>query len=349
MILNFYIPPEERNDMIGRLTIVCLVAAFITFTISVMPGRAEFLLAQIIYSYAIAILSWIFVDVGDLLVFKTAGKRFPLTKNRYIFVFFVNIAAHLLGTMIGDWYSGWQMFENQTLKVLLWHIILQISTFCLIWFFDQRYQHKADRRSNSETRLRLLESQLEPHMLYNTLANLRALVSSDPALATQMLDRIVSYMRATLGGSRTTMHPLNVEFERLADYFELMKIRMGKRLNYSLYLSPELKNHPIPPFILQPLVENAIKHGLEPMVEGGKIFVKADIENDQVVLEVNDTGTGADKDDLFKGNGFGWTQVKERLMTTYGHKATINLIATETYKTSAKITFPFIIQSIKTK
>ena len=91
-----------------------------------------------------------------------------------------------------------------------------------------------------------------------------------------MLDRIVDYMRATLGGSRAVMHPLRKEFERLDDYLDLMKLRMGDRLNYTMYLCPELDDHLVPPFILQPLVENAIKHGLEPKVEGGRIFIIGD-------------------------------------------------------------------------
>jgi sensor histidine kinase YesM len=193
-----------------------------------------------------------------------------------------------------------------------------------------------------ESRLKLLESQLEPHMLFNTLANLRALVQSDKVLATQMLDRIVSYMRAIVSGSRETMHSLREEFERLDDYLDLMKLRMGERLNYTLYLSPELDKHLVPPFILQPLVENAIKHGLESKVEGGRIFVVATIERNMVALEVNDTGIGANKEDLRNTKGFGWSQISERLVATYGDQATINLVALDGYNTSAKITFPYV-------
>jgi Histidine kinase len=348
-VFNFNIPSEERSDMVNRLITVLLVAALFTIALCTVPSRREFLVTQLVYSYAISILIWLFIDVGDMVVFKTAGKRFPFTKNRYIFAFFALIVGHFFGTMIGDWYSGWSLLIKEPQTVLMWNIVIQVVTFGLIWLFTQRNHHKEDRRSTYDTRLRLLESQLEPHMLFNTLANLRALVSTDPIMATQMLDRIVDYMRATLGGSRATMHPLSAEFERLDDYLDLMKMRMGNRLSYSLYLSPELKNYPVPPFILQPLAENAIKHGLEPKVEGGRIFIKADIVNKRVLLEVNDTGSGVHPDDLINSNGFGWTQVSERLIATYGHHATINLVATEAYKTTAKITFPYIEQYIETR
>jgi Histidine kinase len=342
MILNFYIPPEERRDMLGRLLVVYLYAAVITLAVSTVPDRRALIVEQLVYSYGICTLNWLFVDVGDLMVFKTAGKRFPFSGRRYLFAFFAVMVAHILGTMIGDWYSGWQMLTKHLPAVFMWHIVLQIGTFSLIWFFTQRHHHKEDQRSTNEARLRLLESQLEPHMLFNTLANLRALIGTDPALATQMLDRIVNYMRATLGGSLAMMHPLREEFARLDDYLDLMKLRMGERLNYRLYLCPNLDNYLVPPFILQPLVENAIKHGLEPQIEGGRIFIVANIERNRVSLEVNDTGTGAMAEDLLKTKGFGWAQVSERLAATYGGNATINLVALEGYSTSAKITFPHV-------
>jgi Histidine kinase/Histidine kinase-, DNA gyrase B-, and HSP90-like ATPase len=343
-MLNFYIPPEERSDMISRLIISMIIAATVTLFLSV--GRFHAAFEQAIYCFLIAVLMWLFIDVGDCMIFNTAGKRFPFTKKRFFYVFIAVMAATFSAFFIGDSIAGWGYLNQKLDEAWMWAFINFSIAIVSIVLFAQRQRHKEERRLTNDARLKLLESQLEPHMLYNTLANLRALVKTDSNLAIHMLDRIVDYMRATLGGSRASMHPLNAEFARIDDYLDLMKLRMGDRLSYSLHLSPELKNHPIPPFILQPLVENAIKHGLEPMVEGGKIFVKADIENDQVVLEVSDTGAGADKDDLFKGNGFGWTQVTERLMTTYGNKATINLIATESYKTSARITFPYIIQPI---
>ncbi|MEO6292056.1 MAG: histidine kinase, partial [Burkholderiaceae bacterium] len=198
------------------------------------------------------------------------------------------------------------------------------------------------QRQAAESQLKLLESQLEPHMLFNTLANLRVLISTDPERATTMLDHMVAYLRATLGGSRAVMHPLSMEFDRLRDYLELMTIRMGPRLSYALDLPTELANHPVPPLILQPLVENAIKHGLEPKVEGGSIHVTARLEGEQVILEVNDTGVGGVSISQPRDTtGFGLTQVAERLTNTYGSLGTINFIANKSYNTSARVIFPY--------
>src|SRR5690606_21211369 len=141
-----------------------------------------------------------------------------------------------------------------------------------------------------EARLKLLEAQLEPHMLFNTLANLRALIAVDPQRAQEMLDHMIAYLRATLDASRATSHPLAAEFERLRDYLALMAIRMGPRLAFQLELPPALAAQPVPTLLLQPLVENSIRHGLEPQVQGGRIKVTARQEGEALVLEVLDTG-----------------------------------------------------------
>lgn len=127
-----------------------------------------------------------------------------------------------------------------------------------------------------------------------------------------------------------------------------MKLRMGARLDYELHLSPKLVDYPLPPFILQPLVENAIKHGLEPKVEGGKIVVTANLIGKEVVIDVSDTGVGSDGEELRRAKGFGIKQVTERLAATYGDKGTINFIAKENHKTTARVTFPHVNELGKT-
>jgi signal transduction histidine kinase len=333
------IPTEERHNMLQRLFIAWSIA--LVFIAVVLIERKVFIASDLLYSFLIATMLWLFIDVGDCLINNNAGKRFPLSLPRYAYIALVTPASSLVAYALGDWMSGRDIITTKPYQVISWMALTTVLAFIFIWLLAQRQQHKEDQISTHHAKLKLLESQLEPHMLFNTLANLRALVALDPAQATHMLDRIVSYMRAIVNGSRANMHTLKEEFERLDDYLDLMKLRMGERLNYNLSLSHELDEFLVPPFILQPLVENAIKHGLEPKVEGGRIDILAVIDNNMVSLQVNDTGSGANIDDITHAKGFGWTQVSERLATIYGNKATINLVAPVGYKTSARITLPY--------
>jgi LytS/YehU family sensor histidine kinase len=236
---------------------------------------------------------------------------------------------------MGDLYSGkstWARFQDRP-QLLVNFFLLSIVSGAMVSFYfyatgKAHYLHgelQASQRQATEAQLQLLQSQLDPHMLFNTLANLRALIGSDPQRATQMLDRLNDYLRSTLSASRATEHSLSAEFERLSDYLELMQIRMGERLHYTLDLPAELAQHKVPPLVLQSLVENAIVHGLEPKVAGGDIHISARVEQGKLVLEVRDTGVGFDT--ASTPEGFGITQVRERLMTRYGPQGTINIEA----------------------
>jgi LytS/YehU family sensor histidine kinase len=194
------------------------------------------------------------------------------------------------------------------------------------------------RQHADEARLKLLETQLEPHMLFNTLANLRALIGIDPARAQHMLDHMIAYLRATLDASRATTHPLQREVDRLRDYLELMAIRMGPRLAFTLDLPGDLANVRVPTLLLQPLVENSIQHGLEPKVEGGRIAVRAAREGDTLVLTVDDTGVG-DAHGASSGNGFGLAQIRERLVALHGERARLDF-RTDSTGAHARITLP---------
>ena len=203
--------------------------------------------------------------------------------------------------------------------------VLVIST--LERLASARALAESAQRQAAQNQLRLLQSQLEPHMLFNTLANLRVLITLDPPRAQAMLDRLIAFLRATLQASRATAHPLAAEFAHLDDYLSLMAVRMGPRLAVKLDLPAELSALPVPPLLLQPLVENAIKHGLEPKVEGGRIEVRAWREGTVLNLTVRDTGVGLGASASVAGSSFGLEQVRARLATLFGGRASFSLQA----------------------
>ncbi|MCW5657550.1 MAG: histidine kinase [Burkholderiaceae bacterium] len=214
-------------------------------------------------------------------------------------------------------------------------LILMVSlgfTLAAVWFFYSRSRMltlqtmtEAAERSAAELQLKLLQSQLEPHMLFNTLANLRVLIGTDPPRAQAMLDRLIGFLRATLAASRSGSHALADEFERLGDYLALMAVRMGPRLAVRVHLPDELRALPVPPLLLQPLVENCIQHALEPQVQGGRIDLSATRDGDMLLLRVRDTGIGLANVPASGGTRFGLRQVRERLAALYGGRASLTL------------------------
>ena len=179
-------------------------------------------------------------------------------------------------------------------------------------------------RGAAEARLKLLRAQIEPHFLFNTLANLQALIGADPPRAQKMLGHLDGYLRATLASTRNDSSTLAREFALLTAYLEIISIRMGPRLAYSLDLPEALAAVRLPPMLLQPLVENAIRHGLEPKVEGGSVQVAASEASGALVLTVEDDGLGPAPDAAGRGpaatagSGVGLAHVRERLATLYG-------------------------------
>ncbi len=184
------------------------------------------------------------------------------------------------------------------------------------------------QRSATEFRLRLLESQLEPHLLFNTLAHLGVMIDDDPRAARIALGRLTSYFSHTLAGSRAGVHTLRDEAARIDDYLGIISMRMGPRLTFRLDVPAELGALRVPALIAQPLVENAVRHGLEHKVGAGLIEVAATRRGDMLVLDVRDTGDGFDPKASrpTTGSGFGIVQVRERLDSIYGSRASLEFL-----------------------
>ena len=280
---------------------------------------------NLLYSQCIGLSIWALIEVARYrFIDNDEAKSVRL-------VMIVPLAVglgYMIGLTVADAVSGynsWQHFMQQPRSANTGLLLLSLVAGSVItYYFFSREQLARERertaqaqRQAVEAQLKLLQTQLEPHMLFNTLANLRALIALDPARAADMLDRLVDYLRATLSASRATAHPLRAEFDRLQDYLELMAVRMGARLQFTLDLPAALADLPVPTLLLQPLVENSIKHGLEPKISGGAVIVTAVRRGDWLVLTVADTGVGMATQAPAPTTGFGQAQVHERLVTRY--------------------------------
>lgn len=174
----------------------------------------------------------------------------------------------------------------------------------------ERIKRLASEKQLLQADLKRLQAQIEPHFLFNTLSNIVSLMESDPPRAKQMQLDLIQYLRTSLRQSRDHTTTLDKEIALLSAYLDIYKIRMGQRLSYRIDISPPLGNCLFAPMLLQPLVENAVIHGLEPKIEGGWIHLSAKQSGDWLKIAVSDNGIGMGAG---KPPGVGLTNVRERL------------------------------------
>ncbi len=195
-------------------------------------------------------------------------------------------------------------------------------------------QRRAEREQAARTeaekeltvaRLNLLHAQVEPHFLYNTLANAQVLTRADPERAEQMLGHLIQYLRSSLPGIDQSVSTLGQELERVQAYLEILRIRMGARLALQVEVPEALHHVSLPSMSLQTLVENAIKHGLEPKSGGGTVWILARELDGQLTITVADDGQGISTQTA--GTGIGLKNLRERLRLTCGEQATLALVS----------------------
>jgi sensor histidine kinase YesM len=286
---------------------------------------------SLVFSLCIGAFSWLIIDFGRHLYASSTETGWPTGVHGILLPVMGTVLGYVLGTVAADRWLGLSSWDLQSRTSLPATVLMTlISSAAISYYFYTRgkndyLESKISEVSEqaSEAKLKLLQSQLDPHMLFNTLANLKVLINSDTLRASKMLDHLVDYLRSTLNASRATEHPLSAEFDRLKDYLELMTIRMGSRLKYRLNLPTELANITVPSLILQSLVENSIVHGLEPKVTGGTIQVTASRHNQMLTLELSDDGIGFNV--VHATDGFGIAQVRDRLITLYRGAATLEI------------------------
>lgn len=259
------------------------------------------------------------------------------------------IAARVLGIPST---AGAHLFNDNSLVASALTAVLASVAFN--WYFHNQHKMLAlelaaseQARMAEQARHAMLRAQLEPHMLFNTLANLRALIATDSDRALEMLDRLDSFLRESLASSQAHQHTLSHEFRILEDYLALIKVRFADRLSYTLSLPDNCTDIEVPSLLLQPLVENAIQHGIEPSLSGGHIAVSASCTGENIVLRVSDTGIGMHAlPDIAEGaqrvrttGGFGLASLRERLQQHYGPTARLSLQPVDT-GTTLVVTLP---------
>jgi len=196
------------------------------------------------------------------------------------------------------------------------------------------------KRQVTEARMAAMQAQVEPHFLFNTLASIDHLIEVDPTRASRMQKNLIALLRASMPAMRDKATNLGRELEVVRPYLEILKVRMEERLQPQVDVPEGLYSADFPPMMLQSLVENAIKHGLEPKAEGGSLSVSAEVAHGKLHVGVADTGVGFARA-ATAGTGTGLNNIRERLKLIYGNAAELRIAPNAPTGTRVTIVVPY--------
>lgn len=333
---------KELAQNLFFTSLACLVIAVLT---SLLSPLSLFVSLKIAFSYGISItllINLFLVWWPNLPAWLTAGSGMLL--------------GLLLGTSVtvleihGSFITA---FTEQPLQILGNLLIGFIFSFTVCYFFYIHYRTQKLQAEQAEkekslalSQLRLLQSQIEPHFLFNTLGNIQGLVDTQPDKAKQMIQALTALLRANLSQVRSDTTSLHQELSLVRAYLEIQQLRMGPRLKWAIQCPDSLHSVAIPPLLLQPLVENAIKHGLEPLPEGGEVSLEITAERDVLQILVRDSGQGFTDHPATRGEGLGLSNLRQRLELFYADQAKLTITQPEAGGTQIQLSFPLDIPGV---
>ncbi len=339
-ILNHLeLPPHFFRDLLLVLFFGCLITLFLT----VFLGRPKI---WVVFTYVQSISLGIFFSIQISSKLKFGGKTSPTP-----YVIGTPIGA-IIGIGSGALIAGENLFTTNSNLLVVTASTVVFGTAVSYYFYSRHKMAESqsvlqeenilrlrNQQQLIEANLKLLQAQIEPHFLFNTLSNVLGLMDSDVENAKIMLDKLTQYLRITLKRTRQADTTLAEELDLLRIYLDIQSIRMGKRLNYRIDVADNLMDTNLPPLLLQPLVENAVKHGLEPKVDGGEVTISARADNNMLTLNVTDTGLGFQQNTI---SGVGLSNIRARLLSLFGEKSKLTITDNTPAGVSASFSIPAV-------
>nr|WP_086938185.1 histidine kinase [Thaumasiovibrio occultus] len=245
--------------------------------------------------------------------------------------------------------------NSESLEMIRPVLLLSLIFTCVCYYHFYAHSHKllsdralesAQRRQSEQdkalllSQIQQLQSQIEPHFLFNTLANIRVLVDSDTEKAKLVLEKLTDLLRVTLKKSREMWVSLEEEITLITSYLAIQKVRLGDRLDYTINVNVDSRKFDVPSILIQPLVENAVLHGIEPKLDGGRIDISIYQEETSLVFLISDTGVGLNAPSFHKGSGVGLTNIKDRLCFLFHDQASLTIKENGECGVIAKIMLP---------
>jgi len=343
---------------VGMLTLLCLANA-LRRTLPLLWGQSQIFPQAFVLTFTSGLIFALLVALAVVASYNRVppGSRlhWPALIGAFLLssVFAAAVAAVLetrfgavddlpddgLWTALRIWWpSFWP--RNATVAAL----------FCAVYVYFRRAEdsaaaaHEAERQRAQfeqrmeEARLQVLQAQIEPHFLFNTLATVRRLYQTDRAAAAAMLDNLMRYLTVALPQMRATDSTLGREAALAEAYLNIQRIRMGRRLSFAIDVAESLETASLPPMMLLTLTENAVKHGLNPLPEGGFIRITARVDTDRLRVAVADSGQGFTRSE---GGGTGLANIRARLAAGYGRAAQLSVARNNPRGVTATIVLPF--------
>ncbi len=328
-------------------TVFCTVIALVLWGLGVaQPLWASFVISFSI-GYSISTSSW-------LLAPHLERVLTPVVSNAITTAFGLLVGLLLAGLLAMQ--QPFYFLADNDYSPLILGLFFGVIGFTL--FRTQDRLHDAEtqlkeaqtrqleaEKEQLEMQLRVLQAQIEPHFLFNTLSNAIGMIRTQPEAAEQMLVNLTTLFRASLARSREGSACVGDEVEVLEALLDINRLRMGERLRYRVDVDKSIHGLPLPPLLLQPLVENALKHGIEPLEDGGVIDVTGKQQEDQLVFEIRDSGSGpapvtpaGTPDKAISGTGL--ANVRGRLQALFGERAKLTLSEADSGGMVATLTLP---------
>ncbi|MGO4151624.1 sensor histidine kinase [Cupriavidus sp. YAF13] len=346
----------SRISILGRdLVFVLCANTIIAVSLNYGFRTGGSLWHNFVYSQLIGLSIWLLIDIARVLIWWNDRP------TRWPFLCLTAVAVPL-GVIMGSWTTRVVLnepaksFEEATDMLRMCLVVGMLASASMIYFYWSReklahlerqaaldaLQREEAEKQLVRAQLMALQAQIEPHFLFNSLANLDCLIATDQQAARRLLQRLIGFLRMSLSHTRAEQCTLRQEFELLRSYLDIQALRFGTRLAYEIELPPELAEVEIPPMLIQPLVENAVSHGIEPCMHGGRIVLSARAQGDNAVqVIITDSGVGFGHA-VTKGSGLGLTHVRERLARIFGAAASMQMEENTPRGVIVRLTLPVV-------
>ena len=334
-------PPKTGHRLyrdVGLNVVICLA---ISLALTVSEITPDFLTSSIVA-----------LSIGaSVQTLATVGSRF--WEGR-IASGYVAVVAVPLGTLLGGVISALIVgFPNRAMASDPGSLTFSLVVAAVVCAFfiakgsaegartelrEEILRREQSERQIAESELKLLQAQIEPHFLFNTLGNILSLMDSDSTNARRMLEKLTAFLRASLARTRRPTTHLAEEFEILSNYLDIQQMRFGRRLEFHLDAADDVTEAALPPLLVQPLVENAVVHGIAPQEAGGYVHVRAECADNRLTVTVTDNGVGFEQGSVRPGTGL--TNVRARVRSLYGEDGALTLEPLDPHGLVAKLELP---------